>query len=156
MIRNMTVADAEPIVAIITQHEAWDEPYARQYYTDYFESKAKDPELAEENFVAEIDGEVVGVCGYGPPKFPAEDVLWGTWFYVDERFRAKGVGRQLIEKTIQAVRSHDARKLYLETSSSDLYAGAVEFYKQNGFVIEGQLVDFYEEGEDVIIMGVEL
>ena len=153
-IRAMNSGDIDSIVSIIANHEAWDEPYARAYYEGYFERIGDD--AMERNFVAEVDGAVVGVCGFGPPKFPAEDVLWGTWFYVHEDHRGSGLGRELGQTTLDAVRELGARKVYLDTSSTPIYATAVKFYKSLGFQIEGTLSEFYDEEDDLIIMGLTL
>lgn len=156
MIREMLVGDVDAIVGIIADHEAWDEPYARAYYGAYFDRVGAGSNGRELNFVAVVDEEVVGVCGFGPPKFPTEDVLWGSWLYVRKDHRAEGIGASLIQHALAEVRKLGVRKVYLDTSSDDIYATAVATYKSFGFTIEGQLKDFYDEGEDLIIMGAEL
>ena len=62
----------------------------------------------------------------------------------------------LLQHVIDNVRQLDVRKLYVDTSSDVAYGNAVRLYERFGFREEGRLLDYYEAGEDFLIMGLEL
>jgi ribosomal protein S18 acetylase RimI-like enzyme len=155
-IREMRPDDLDAIVAIIADHEEWDEPYARTYFEDYFHRVNAKNAAMESNYVAEVDDHPIGVCGFAPPKFPSDDVLWGTWFYVQEQHRRTGAGAALVRHALDSVKAKGIRKIYLETSSNQIYSTAVEMYRSLGFEVEGTLKDYYDEGENLLIMGLNI
>jgi RimJ/RimL family protein N-acetyltransferase len=50
-------------------------------------------------------------------------------------YRRRGLGRQLVERTVAAARAQQIERIELEVFASN--AGAVEFYRKLGFVAEG-------------------
>ena len=156
-IRDMTAADVDAVVTIITSHEETDGELAERYYREYFESEDAESER-ERSIVATIQetGEIAGVAGWFPDKYDWPGILWLNWFYVRQAHRRRGVGRMLLQEVIDSVRRLDSRKLYLDTSSDPIYARAVELYKRFGFREEGRLADYYDVGEDYLILGLDL
>lgn len=73
------------------------------------------------------------------------------WIVVDDRYRGKGIGLQLLEQTEHDLRESKARKLYIETSSTDKYLPTRKFYLKAGYTEEARLKDFYLPGDDKII-----
>lgn len=155
-IREMLPEDTAEMVSIIAAHEEWDRSYAQEYFDGYFQRVKDGTNSSELNFVAVVDDVAVGTCGYAPPKMASDDVLWGTWLYVHESQRGTGTGGALLKHTLEAMQKVGARKAYLETSSDESYATAVALYQSFGFEIEGTLKDYYEKGEDLLIMGAVL
>lgn len=148
-IRLMTEADLEPVVAFITDFPTLDGELSRTYYERYFRAPASD---REQNFVACVGDTLVGVTGFYPDKYDRRDLLWINWLFVDAAHRGQGIGRALLDFTLERARSMNCRKIYLDTTS-DAVAAATRLYTMNGFVQEGELTDYYEEGEHFLIYG---
>ena len=154
-VRMMTAADVTDVVTIISSHEREDGRLAESYYEEFFE--ADQPSPRELNVVAVTErGDIAGVAGWYPDKYDWPGILWLNWFYVHGAHRGQGVGSMLLQHVIDNVRQLDVRKLYVDTSSDVAYGNAVRLYERFGFREEGRLLDFYEAGEDFLIMGLEL
>lgn len=152
-IRVMTQADIFAVVAIITDFSVDDGRLAEDYYEQYFRS---DGHGDEQNYVAIIRDEVVGVTGLYPDKYEWPGILWLNWFYVSSAHRRKGIGGSLLDFTIKTAEGLGCRKLYLDTSSDSDYAAAVSKYEKSGFVREGELKDYYAKGDHYLIYGLSL
>ncbi|MFW5707850.1 MAG: GNAT family N-acetyltransferase [Bacteroidota bacterium] len=102
-------------------------------------------------FIFAMEGEeTCGYVCYGPT--PCTVGTWDLyWIVVEERFRGKGLGKQLLEQTEQSLRQHQARKLYIETSSTEKYNSTRNFYQNAGYHEEARLKDFYLSGDDKVI-----
>lgn len=128
---------AEQAVAV----ELVDEYLARGEASGYRFLFAEDP-CAE--------SEVLGYTCYGP--------IAGTqssfdlhWIAVYEGFRGAGIGRRLLDATLDAMRAEGGDRLYAETSSREQYRPTRDFYLRNGFTLEARLADFYTAGDDKLI-----
>jgi len=73
------------------------------------------------------------------------------WIAVDPREARRGVGRALVERMIDTLRTEGARKIYVETSSRSPYASARAFYRRVGFRQLVEYVDFYAPGDSKIV-----
>jgi ribosomal protein S18 acetylase RimI-like enzyme len=73
------------------------------------------------------------------------------WIVVDDRFRGKGIGLELLRRTELALREMNARKLYIETSSTEKYLPTRKFYLKAGYTEEARLKNFYLTGDDKVI-----
>jgi ribosomal protein S18 acetylase RimI-like enzyme len=102
-------------------------------------------------FIFARDGdETCGFVCFGPT--PCTVATWDLyWIVVDDRFRGKGLGKQLLDQTEQSLRQHQARKLYIETSSTEKYQPTRDFYQKTGYHEEARLKDFYFTGDDKVI-----
>jgi putative acetyltransferase len=82
-------------------------------------------------WVAEEDGRILGGCGI----FPTEDLPAGcvelVKFYLLPEARGKGLGRDLMEKSISSARSMGYSEIYLESFPE--LAKAVTLYEKAGF-----------------------
>jgi len=93
---------------------------------------------------------IAGFACYGPT--PLADRIWDLyWICVDRAQQGNGVGSQLLERVEANLRARGARALYLETSDSDAYRPAREFYEHHGYVPVAHLDDFYAPGEGKVI-----
>jgi GNAT superfamily N-acetyltransferase len=95
---------------------------------------------------AEMDGQTVGYTCFGP--------IAGTqcsfdlyWIAVDNGSRGKGIGKELLKKSEEAIRAMNGRRIYVETSSRDRYAPTRTFYVNNSYILEASLKDFYAPGD---------
>lgn len=155
-IRTMTSADIDAVVAIIRSHEEEDGRLAESYYHEFFESGEQSPRQHNVVAVAGDTGEIAGVAGWYPDKYDWPGILWLNWFYVREPHRGHGVGTLLLQHVIENVQRLNTHKLYVDTSSDTAYGNAVRLYQRFGFKEEGRLVDYYEIGEDFLILGLDL
>jgi ribosomal protein S18 acetylase RimI-like enzyme len=154
---EMSRHDIDRVVEIISAHQKIDGDMAAEYYRQYFSDNDRVASPRETNVVATIDsGEIVGVAGFCPDKYGSPSVLWGTWFYVDPKYRGRGIGMKLLRHIIDAVRKLGIRKLYIDTSTDKSYSVAVAMYKRFGFREEGKLLDYYDDGEHCLILGLGL
>lgn len=83
-------------------------------------------------WVAEIDNEVVGCCGIYPTIGLQKNCVELVKFYLSAKSRGKGIGKTLMEKSIESAREFGYTELYLE--SLPIYSKAVRIYEKQGFV----------------------
>ncbi len=101
-------------------------------------------------FFAEEKGEVVGFTCYGHIALTRSSFdLY--WIAVSRSSQSKGVGRHLLEATESAIRSMGGTRIYIETSSRDLYAPTRAFYLAQDYGEAAILTDFYAPGDHKII-----
>ena len=153
-IRRMSVDDLEEVLRIIRLHDSDDYRAAKQVFNELdFDALGDDDYVVCE---ALDEGRVVGVTGHYPDDLEAEGIHWLGWTYVNPYAQGRGYGSMLLKHVIDALRRRGVRKLYLSTSSLEKFAKAVRFYERHGFVIEGVLKDYYQDGEDQIMMALRL
>lgn len=115
------------------------------------EALVKGQEQSGYHFILmEHEDATCGFACYGPTPC-TEGTFDLYWIVVDNNFRGKGFGLQLIQQTENALRNQNARKLYIETSSTDKYLPTRNFYEKAGYTEEARLKDFYLEGDDKVI-----
>ena len=151
-VRLMDQRDLDEVLRMIRLHDSDDYKAAK---ASFAETRFDAPEQVTAHFVV-IDPEErrpVGVTGYYIDDLEARGLYWLGWTYVNPFFRGKGFGGVLMEFVLEAVRELGGRKIYLSTSSLESYATAVGFYKRYGFVEEGRLLDYYNDGEHQLILG---
>ena len=69
------------------------------------------------------------------------------WIAVDSDFRGKGIGKGLLFQVEESIREMDGSRIYVETSSRDQYESTRAFYRNNAYVLEASLEDFYAPGD---------
>lgn len=104
-------------------------------------------------FVAVRDQEVVGWCDISPETLPGFTHCGHLGMGVRKDYRGKGLGRRLLEATLQKAQAKGLERIELEVYASN--NPAIELYKTSGFIVEGikkrgrKLDDVYD---DVILM----
>lgn len=99
---------------------------------------------------AEMGNRVIGYTCYGPiPGTVNGFDLY--WIAVDPEFQGFGTGRSLLAYAERKVRAKHGLRLYAETSSTFQYASTRSFYENNGFLLEGRLVDYYAPDDDKLL-----
>jgi len=150
IIRKAISKDKDRIFEIFeSQDTKWDIPYAKRYYDDYFNDANPD----EIVFVGMVDDNIVAVTGYCPDS-DINDVYWLNWHYTHKDFEGKGIGGKLLDHVIEML-SPKIRKFYVNTGSRLLNLRALNLYLKKGFKIEAVLKDYYGEGEDQIMLGIQ-
>ena len=82
-------------------------------------------------WVAEIDNEPHGCCGIYPTPGLANDCAELVKFYLAKQARGKGIGRMLMQKSIDSATEMGFRKIYIESMPE--FAQAVSIYEKYGF-----------------------
>jgi len=106
--------------------------------------------------VAECDGRVVGYAmsrilrrldlrGFGVKRIGHIMSL-----AVEPRFRRRGIGKELLKRTMEALWGNGASELQLEVRVSNQLA--IEMYRNAGFKEERVIPGYYSDGEDAVLM----
>ena len=101
--------------------------------------------------MAEAGGALAGYLCFGPT--PMTEGTWDLyWIVTDPAFRRGGVGSRLLTALEHELRGLGARRVRIETSSTELYGAAHGFYQRHGYPVEARLRDFYRPGDDLVIL----
>lgn len=82
-------------------------------------------------FVAEVNGELGGCCGIFPTEGLPEKCAELVKFYVDKDFRGKGLGKKLMEASIEFAKESGFTSIYIESLPE--FSTAVSIYEKQGF-----------------------
>ena len=112
------------------------------------ENIQKGPEKSGYRFVVcEYRSKPVGYTCYG--EIPCtKDRFDLYWIVVQHELRGMHIGQKLMSVTEDKVREKGGKKIYIETSSRDLYLGTRKFYERCDYVAEAIFKDFYDDGDD--------
>ncbi|UII25632.1 GNAT family N-acetyltransferase [Fulvivirga maritima] len=123
---------ANMIKAVFVEHDApkegtvYSDPTTNHLYELFQEDKA-------ELWVAEVDGEVIGCCGIYPTSGLPQGCVELVKFYLAPNARGKGIGRALMEKSMESAQNMGYNQVYLE--SHPKFSKAVGMYEKLGFVM---------------------
>lgn len=130
-----------------------------EHYSDYFYESLL-AELPEAFIVAEIHSKVVGyiMCKteFGFSNFKKLGFVKKghvVSIAVLNEHRRKGIGRAIVEESINGVKTKKCDELYLEVRCSN--NEAVKLYESMGFIIKQRLKTYYRDGEDAYLMAIE-
>lgn len=73
------------------------------------------------------------------------------WLATHAEYQGQGIGRQLINKLVEHIKSLGGRKLYLKTDSKPEYKNTRKFYNSCGFILEAVLKQYYDRYDDCCI-----
>ena len=112
------------------------------------EERLKDGEASGYYFVfAEADGKTVAYSCFGSDIM--SKTCWDLyWIACHDDFRGKGIGKLLLDETINQARKMGCKILIAETSGLPHYAPTRAFYTSAGFELEARLKDYYTMGDD--------
>lgn len=82
-------------------------------------------------WVGEWEGQIAGCCGIYPTEGLPNNTAELVKFYLAPFARGKGMGKCLIEKSIESAKTLGYQKLYLE--SMPQFSHAIAFYHRLGF-----------------------
>jgi ribosomal protein S18 acetylase RimI-like enzyme len=106
-------------------------------------------------FCGDEGGAVLGYTCYGqvPGTKESFDLYW---IVVSRQSQRKGIGHKLLSRTEKGIEGMGGSRIYIETSSRELYRPTRAFYSGAGYVQEALLKDFYAPGDSKIIYVKEL
>lgn len=85
-------------------------------------------------------------------QIPATTVSFDLyWIAVENSLRTRGLGRRLLEKSEDIIRTSGGKHIYADTSSRNQYRPTHRFYESCGYIREAFLKDFYAVGDSKII-----
>jgi GNAT superfamily N-acetyltransferase len=109
-------------------------------------------DASEYFFVFAMQGDdTIGYACYGPIGCTIGSIdLY--WIVVDPAAQGRGVGRGLVTEVERLCRTQGSRKIYIETSDKPQYAPTREFYLRCGYKIDALQKDFYDDGDDKLVL----
>jgi D-alanine-D-alanine ligase len=98
----------------------------------------------------ELDKRVTGYSCFGPIPGTLESFdLY--WIAVHNESRGMGLGKTIMERSEKEIAKMSGNRIYVETSSKELYIPTRKFYERCGYSIGAVLKDFYASEDDKII-----
>jgi len=109
------------------------------------------PEGHYQSFTAVAGRRPIGWICYGPTPCTA-----GTfdiyWIAVAPERQRHGIGRLLLAFAERLMAARGGRLAVVETAGRDAYAPTRAFYARCGYEAAARLPDFYDEGDDKIVL----
>ena len=109
---------------------------------NYYGVEAQHADLADNqivNCLCIIEEKIAGLAQVKPPKPDADPNQFElSRFYVDAIFHGKGIAPALMQKTLDIIRAHSAKILWLSVWQESQQA--IRFYQKHGFVISGDTI----------------
>lgn len=96
---------------------------------------------------AEIDGTPVAYTCFGPIAC-TKGSFDLYWIVTHNDYRNLKIGKSILEKTHEIVKSMGGRLIIAETSGTEKYLPTRNFYLKNGYIAESIIKDFYLPGDD--------
>lgn len=106
----------------------------------------------EYEFIGAFDGdELIGYACFGETP-STENTFDLYWIAVHPSAQRTGAGGALMEEVERVLAERRARLLVVETSSRADYAPTRRFYEKRGYALAAQLRDFYNSGDDRVVL----
>ncbi|MEW5816148.1 MAG: GNAT family N-acetyltransferase [Spirochaetota bacterium] len=99
---------------------------------------------------AEVENKTRGYSCFGPIACTQSsyDLFW---IAVHRDYRGRGLGKELLKKSEEVIKGLGGTRIYVETSSRELYRPTRLFYEARGYVREAVLEDFYAPGDSKVV-----
>jgi len=140
--RKYTVEKAEnsDLIAITMRLTALSEPYVKIFPHPRDEMRRYQQIVKQGTSIGAFDGDrLVGLAIAELREWNRS--LWVWEIGVDEKYRRKGIGRELVEALVQIGENLNLRVIVCETQNTNVTA--IEFYKATGFEIDGIDLSYY-------------
>ena len=144
-IRNVTKEDLSGLKEVLDSSGLFPSEYLDDMIADYFNN----PETEDIWITGTINSINVALAYCAPEKFTN-----GTYnlyaIGVKKEYQGKGIGQRMMQFIETLLKDNLNRILIVDTSGSDDYKSARQFYLKLGFRQEAIIRDFWNEGEDKI------
>ncbi len=101
-------------------------------------------------FAEDESGRILGYVCFGPiPCTQSSFDLY--WIVVHPRSQGLGLGKRLMKATEAEVLALGGSRVYIETSSRELYQFTRRFYEICGYSLEAVFTDFYAPKDDKLV-----
>lgn len=95
-------------------------------------------------------GVTLGYACYG--RIPLTRTSWDLyWIAVSPRAQRRGIGRTLLAAVERDARAQGGERLYVDTASRAAYRPTRAFYRECGYQVEAEFVDFYAPGDAKVV-----
>lgn len=148
-IRPLTSADLEAAVDIVALHD----PSLRDAARAEIGDGLRNTSVGAEFFGVVSDDALVGLLGHVPDPWQVPDIRWLVWGYVHPDHRRSGLGDGLFSHVEERLRSLGCRKAYLDVGNAETHAIAIRFHEKRGYRLEGNLPDYWSDGEAFLVFG---
>lgn len=141
-IENAKADDAKEIAALIQK------PFGKDYEPFKIdESRIIEKMKDEKNqFIIAREGEkIIGVIRTSIEDFDLAEL---RWLAVEEKYRGKGIGTELVKFALDSLKKRRMRKVVARTMSTD--AAAISLFMNLKFEIEGYFRDHFRKGTNII------
>jgi len=138
IIREFKRPDLKRVLEIET--ESFNDPYPASILIDVYN-------LGAGFLVAQQDNMVVGYIIFW---IRYEDEGHIISLAVDKKYKKKGVGKELVGYAVNIFDKCNVREIKLEVRAEN--KGARKFYKKLGFSEKEIIKEYYEDGEDAVVM----
>ena len=156
VIRRMKRRDIPQVLRIIAAHAYDDSDAAGRYFGERSASKELWRNPDERHYVAQLGGDIVALSGVRLDTEGGDQVWWLSWFFVQLGLRRSGIGTAMFARALEHARAQGGRKIFVDTSSLPGFAPARGFLQARGCVEEGRLIDFYADGDHMVLYGLNL
>ena len=116
---------------------------------DMLRTSLANPQNRELWLTCESDGEIIGFC-----YAAAEAITDGTWnmlaIAVHPDRQGSGAGTAMAAALESRLRELGQRLLIADTSGTSSYSRTRQFYRNNGYLQEAVIRDFWGEGDDKV------
>jgi ribosomal protein S18 acetylase RimI-like enzyme len=101
--------------------------------------------------VAELDGELSGYACYG--ETPLTKGTWDVyWIAVHRGKQGGGIGKALMAATERDIKTTGGRLVVIETSGKPEYNRTRRFYVMLGYAEVARIADYYDVGDDLVVL----
>ncbi len=138
IIREFKRPDIKRVLEI--EIESFEDPYPPSIIIDIYN-------LGAGFLVAQHDNIVVGYIIFW---IRYEDEGHIISLAIDKKYRKKGIARELVKNVVDIFIKCNVNEIKLEVRTGN--KGARNFYQKMGFQEKKRLEDYYEDGEDAVIM----
>jgi GNAT superfamily N-acetyltransferase len=148
----MTISDTDQAVELIRGAMNDDEAqWARETIVYHFRLSEAGLTDGRSYFVRRDAGRLIGITGlhcynWGPPEN-----VWLAWFAVHPEYHGSGLGKQLMDGTIELARTKGFQKLFIETYSQDVFHNARLFYEAQGFEMVGRIENYLSDFSAMVV-----
>lgn len=130
---------------VLIENESFSTPWSKQSYRDEINNP-----VAEYTVFTDENDSVIAYGGFWSVCDEADI----TNIAVKKEFRQNHLGQELLSLLISSAKGKNLRAVTLEVRISN--TPAINLYKKAGFVSSGARLHYYPDGEDALIMWLEL